>query len=88
MNKAKYVIIGGGITGLYFANQLKNEDYIIIEKNEMVGGYCRTFYKKDFIWDCAGHFYHFKNEKIKNDFIRAIGEKNIIKNQKNTKIYY
>lgn len=88
MNKAKYVIIGGGITSLYFANQLKNEDYIIIEKNEMVGGYCRTFYKKDFIWDCAGHFYHFKNEKIKNDFIRAIGEKNIIKNQKNTKIYY
>ena len=49
MNKSKYVIIGGGITGLYFANQLKNEDYIIIEKNEMVGGYCRTFYKKDFM---------------------------------------
>ena len=30
--KVKYLILGGGITGLGFANFLKNKDFLIIEK--------------------------------------------------------
>lgn len=88
MKKVKYVIIGGGITGLYLANLLKNDDYLVIEKDNQVGGYCKTIKSGDFIWDYAGHFYHFKNPKLKQEFIKAIGEKNLIRKNKNTKIYY
>lgn len=88
MNKTKYLIIGGGISGLYFANLVKNDDYILLEKNDKIGGYCGTFKTPNFIWDYAGHFYHFKNEEIKKEFINAIGENNIITQKKNTKIYY
>lgn len=83
----KYLIIGAGISGLTFANQLKN-DYLIIEKENQVGGYCRTIKKGDFIWDFAGHFYHFKEEFLMDKFVDCIGEKNLVKQQKNTKILY
>ena len=51
----KYLIIGAGISGLTFANYADG-DYLIIEKEKEVGGYCRTIKKKDYVWDYAGHF--------------------------------
>lgn len=83
----KYLIIGAGITGLSFANQVK-KDYLIIEKENEVGGYCRTIKKGDYIWDFAGHFFHFKTEEMKKYFIDYIKKENLIKQKKNTKIYY
>ena len=41
MNNIKYLIIGAGISGLTFANYIK-DNYVIIEKESEVGGYCRT----------------------------------------------
>lgn len=83
----KYLIIGAGISGLSFADKI-SEDYLIIEKENVIGGYCKTIKKGDFIWDYAGHFYHFKEEKLMNDFLNSVGEENIIKQQKDTKILY
>ena len=83
----KYLIVGAGISGLTFANKIK-EDYMIIEKEDQVGGYCRTIKKGDFIWDFAGHFYHFKEESLMNEFIERIGDNNLVSQQKNTKILY
>ena len=42
--KTKYLIVGAGISGLTFASYCK-DDYIIIEKENEVGGYCKTHYK-------------------------------------------
>lgn len=41
----KYLIIGAGISGLTFANYADG-DYLIIEKEKEVGGYCRTIKKE------------------------------------------
>lgn len=59
------VIIGGGITGLSFALFKDNDDYLILEKDVELGGYCRTIKRNDFIWDYSGHFFHFQNPEIK-----------------------
>ena len=48
--KTKYLIVGAGISGLTFASYCK-DDYIIIEKENEVGGYCKTHYKDDYVWD-------------------------------------
>ncbi|WP_415663428.1 NAD(P)-binding protein [Vibrio taketomensis] len=32
MDKVKYLIVGGGVSGLAFANFVESEDYLIIEK--------------------------------------------------------
>ena len=83
----KYLIIGAGVSGLTFANYVKG-DYLIVEKENEIGGYCRTIYKKDFVWDYAGHFFHFNTEEFKNKFINEMDPKDIIIKNKCTKIYY
>lgn len=85
--KTKYLIIGAGISGLTFANYIK-KDYLIIEKENEVGGYCRTIKKGDFIWDYAGHFFHFNTEEFKNKFLSKMPKEDIIYNEKCTKIIY
>ena len=36
------LIIGAGITGLSLASFLDTDDYLIVEKDSEVGGYCKT----------------------------------------------
>ena len=85
--KTKNLIIGAGISGLTYANYAK-EDYLIIEKENEVGGYCRTIKKDGFIWDYAGHFFHFNTEEFKNKFLNQMNKDDIIYNNKCTKIIY
>lgn len=87
LETVKYLINGGGITGLSFANFLKNDNYLILEKENQVGGYCKTFYNKDFVWDYAGHFFHFNNKKIKDFFMNELSMEELVYKNKNTKIY-
>jgi len=90
MNKinTKYLVIGAGISGLAFANFIDSNDYIIIEKEDEIGGYCRTIIKDDYVWDYAGHFYHFKTEEMKQFFLEKMKDEEIIEQVKDTKIYY
>ena len=73
MKNVKYLIIGAGISGLTFANYCGN-DYLICEKENEVGGYCRTIKRNGFVWDYAGHFFHFKTEEFKNKFLSKMSE--------------
>ena len=85
--KTKYLIIGAGISGLTFANYIKN-DYLILEKDNEVGGFCKTIKKGNFIWDYAGHFFHFKTDEFKKLFIDSVKKEDIIYKDKCTKILY
>ena len=87
MTQVKYLIIGAGISGLTAANYLK-DDYLIIEKEPEVGGYCRTIKKGDYVWDYAGHFFHFKTDEFKKLFIDNMSPDEILSNEKCTKILY
>ena len=87
MIKIKNLIIGGGISGLAFANFCKSS-YMIIEKDDSVGGLCRTFYQGGYVWDYAGHFFHFTDAKIKRLFNDKISKEDLVFCKKNTKIYY
>ena len=66
------VIIGGGISGLSFALFSKKKS-LIIEKEDELGGYCRSINQDGFIWDFSGHFFHFRNKKIKKIMLSKIG---------------
>lgn len=83
----KNLIIGGGISGLTLAYYLK-KDYLILEKESEVGGYCRTIKNPNYIWDYAGHFYHFKTEEMKRLFLSMVEPDEIVTQKKVTKIYY
>lgn len=66
------LIIGGGITGISVASFLETSDYLIIEKDSELGGYCKTTISNDYIWDYSGHFFHFNNNEIKNYLVDNI----------------
>ena len=85
--RVKNLIIGAGLSGLACAYYL-GDDYLILEKDSTPGGYCRTIPNKNYVWDYAGHFYHFRTEKYKELFLSMVEKDQIIRQKKNTKIYY
>lgn len=85
MKKIDTLIIGAGISGLSYAN-FCNEDYLIVEKESTPGGLCRTFYQDGFVWDYAGHFFHFARPEIKELFENEVQQEDMVKCVKCTDI--
>jgi protoporphyrinogen oxidase len=71
-NTVDTLIIGAGITGLSLASFLGTDDYLIVEKDSEVGGYCKTTIRNGFVWDYSGHFFHFNNQEIKDYVLENI----------------
>lgn len=87
-NSITNLIIGAGLSGLSYAYFSNNQDYLIVEKESEPGGYCRTVKNPEYVWDFAGHFYHFKRDKYKALFESLVEPDQIIHQTKNTKIFY
>lgn len=67
MEKVRTLVVGAGITGLATAAELEargDHDYVILEADSEIGGYCKTIKKEGFTWDYSGHFFHFKHPEI------------------------
>lgn len=82
------LIVGAGISGLAYAAALPHDDYLIVEKENQIGGYCKTVYKDDYVWDYSGHFFHFQRPNIRDFVIGLMAKEEILKVFKNTQIYY
>jgi protoporphyrinogen oxidase len=66
--KVKTLILGAGISGISLAHFLENRhdtDYVVLEKDIIAGGLCRSFKINEFTFDYSGHFLHFKNAEMK-----------------------
>ena len=68
----RFLVVGGGITGLAFANFCDDDDYLLIEADEALGGYCKTIRQDGFTWDYSGHFFHFKDPSIERWLLDGI----------------
>ncbi len=88
MKNVDYLIVGGGISALSIVRGLKGSSYLLVEKDDSLGGLCRTHYHNDYVWDYAGHFFHFNNAELKQFFEARIRESDMVKCVKNTKIFY
>lgn len=67
MQKVRTLIVGAGVTGLATAAALEergDRDYLVVEADREIGGYCKTVKKEGFVWDYSGHFFHFKHPEI------------------------
>ena len=81
------LIIGAGISGLGYAAATTN-DYLVVEREEQIGGYCKTFYNSGYVWDYAGHFFHFQHPELRDYVMERITEDEILSIRKYTQIYY
>jgi protoporphyrinogen oxidase len=65
MDSVETLIVGAGISGLATAAALgPAADYLVLERDDQIGGYCKTVTRDGFVWDYSGHFFHFKNPDI------------------------
>lgn len=85
--KVDILILGAGVTGLSLGSFLEGRDYLILEKESSVGGYCKTTVEKGFVWDYSGHFFHFSDQEIKNYLLENMDCK-IFTVQKKSHIFY
>jgi len=61
---ALIVIIGAGPAGLSAGYHLKR-DYLLIEREERVGGLCRSFTLDESVFDLGGHAFFTKHEHVR-----------------------
>jgi protoporphyrinogen oxidase len=64
VDSVKTLIVGAGVSGLATAAALEGDDYLVLERDAEIGGYCKTVKKDGFVWDYSGHFFHFKHPDI------------------------
>ena len=67
------LVVGGGVSGLGFVGFYKDAcadagrapgRILVVERDDDVGGYCRTVKKDGFVWDYSGHFFHFRHDDL------------------------
>lgn len=73
MDRVDYLVVGAGISGLSFANEIRALAAVnsadmptvaVLESDAEPGGYCKTVVQDGFVWDYSGHFFHFKHPEI------------------------
>ncbi len=88
MDRTTYLVIGAGVSGLAFANFIESDDYIILEQDQEIGGYCKTVQQDGFTWDYSGHFFHFRHKELEQYLLERMPDDEIKIVEKNTKIRY
>jgi protoporphyrinogen oxidase len=88
MERVKYLILGGGVTGLSVAGFLGSKDCLVVERDSSVGGYCRSTLKDGFVWDRAGHFFHFRDPAIRDYLLERMSPGSVRETVKQARIHY
>ncbi|OGM18887.1 hypothetical protein A2686_05125 [Candidatus Woesebacteria bacterium RIFCSPHIGHO2_01_FULL_38_10] len=94
--KRKIIILGGGLAGVEFGKNLKEAgfDFLILEKENKIGGLARTNNTGRYYWDFGVHALYSKDPKT-TDYLKSLPLKmNVIKRKvkvfhrgKNGKVY-
>ncbi|MFZ1866061.1 MAG: FAD-dependent oxidoreductase [Polyangiales bacterium] len=88
MERTRTLILGAGISGLAFADSLADGDYLVVEAEDEIGGYCRTIERDGFVWDYAGHFFHFRHPGIERYLLDRMGGQRVLRVQRESRIWY
>jgi protoporphyrinogen oxidase len=88
MESVRTLIIGAGMSGLATAAFIKDSDYLVLERDGEIGGYCKTVKQDGFVWDYSGHFFHFKNKEIADYLHARMPKQSILDVEKKSFIHY
>jgi len=88
MAKKKIIILGAGLAGLSAAWHLKKRgiESAVFEREDAVGGLCRSKNINGFTFDYDGHLLHFKHRSTFN-FIHDLLGNNLARHKRNAWVY-
>ncbi|NNM20036.1 MAG: NAD(P)-binding protein [Gammaproteobacteria bacterium] len=83
------IVLGGGPAGLATGHEVstKGGKVTVLEKNDYVGGLCRTVEDKGYRFDLGGHRWFSKNEDL-NNWFRNLMSGEIVMVERISRIYY
>lgn len=83
------VILGGGPAGLAVGHELSvnGTKVIVLDRNNFVGGLCRTIHDEGYKFDLGGHRWFTKNEDL-NEWFRRLMTGEIVMVNRISRIYY
>jgi protoporphyrinogen oxidase len=87
VEQTRTLIVGAGISGLACADRLGDEDYLIVEAEDEMGGYCRTVKRDGFVWDYSGHFFHFRHPEIEEELVGRMDGR-VLRIERDSRIWY
>jgi protoporphyrinogen oxidase len=79
------VFVGGGISCLAAARRFRG-DSILFEREDRVGGLCRTEAVRGFCFDRTGHLLHLRNKRVER-LVGSLLEGNLVSRIRNSWIY-
>lgn len=88
MDSVRHLVVGGGISGLAFADRLRDEDVLVLERDDEIGGYCKTVRQDGFVWDYSGHFFHFRHPEIERELVTRMKDQKILVVAKDSRIWF
>jgi protoporphyrinogen oxidase len=88
MDSVRTLIVGAGMSGLATAAFLRDSDYLVLERDSEIGGYCKTVKQDGFVWDYSGHFFHFKQPEIAEYLHSRMPKQRILKVDRRSFIEY
>ncbi len=73
------VIVGAGVTGLTVALKCleQGEDVVVLEKDSVAGGLCRTYDYGDFLFDIGPHRLYSPDPSIDSFFLAVLGDAHV-----------
>jgi protoporphyrinogen oxidase len=85
----KVIIIGGGPAGLTAAYKLSKlgRDFVVLEKDQVVGGLSRTVNYKNYLFDIGGHRFFTKIKQVEDMWSEVLG-KDFLNRKRMSRIYY
>lgn len=88
MDSTRTLIVGAGISGLALADALPDDDFIVVEAEDDIGGYCRTVEHQGFVWDYSGHFFHFRHPEIERELVDRMDGQRVLRVERQARIWY
>ncbi|MFC1508425.1 protoporphyrinogen/coproporphyrinogen oxidase [Candidatus Omnitrophota bacterium] len=83
-------ILGAGISGLTAAREAEKQgiDYILVEKSPIVGGWSKSMYIDDYVFDYTGHCLHLSHFGKPSDIGPFFRDEDWRQIERNSKCYY
>lgn len=88
MDEVRHLVVGAGVSGLAFADWLKSDDVLVLERDAEIGGYCKTVAQDGFVWDYSGHFFHFRHKDIEEYLVERMEGQEVLVVEKSSQIWF